>query len=322
MAELLLHSAPSTGLSVSTLISVDPGSARWEFCSLTVLRITAGTTWRGKTGPDEVALVPLSGSATVTSSSQEWSIGGRSNVFEGPTSSIYLPMGCEYEVRSTDTIELAICGARARRSYPPRFIPADEVAVEIRGAGNAARQINHIVKPDFPADRLLVVEVITPSGNWSSYPPHKHDVNRMPAEADLEEIYYYRIDPPEGFALQRLYTEDGRIDEAWTIRDGDLLLVPEGYHAFAVAHDRFRHLEHHPLESLIERSAVRAAALDAAVACRAVGHDDHRIIRAGVTVDGDAVESGLHRLADTFLQFRQAHRSIGGNEAQHGAHAG
>jgi 5-deoxy-glucuronate isomerase len=236
MTELLLHSAPSTGLSVSTLISVDPGSARWEFCSLTVLRITAGTTWRGKTGPDEVALVPLSGSATVTSSSQEWSIGGRANVFEGPTSSIYLPMGCEYEVRATDTIELAICGARARRSYPPRFIPADEVAVEIRGAGNAARQINHIVKPDFPADRLLVVEVITPSGNWSSYPPHKHDVNRMPAEADLEEIYYYRIDPPEGFALQRLYTEDGRIDEAWTIRDGDLLLVPEGYHAFAVAH--------------------------------------------------------------------------------------
>jgi 5-deoxy-glucuronate isomerase len=236
MTELLLHSAPSTGLSVSTLISVDPGSARWEFCSLTVLRITAGTTWRGKTGPDEVALVPLSGSCTVTSSEQEWNIGGRANVFEGPASSMYLPMNSEYEVRATDTIELAICGARARRSYPPRFIPADEVAVEIRGAGNAARQINHIVKPDFPADRLLVVEVITPSGNWSSYPPHKHDVSRMPAEADLEEIYYYRIDPPEGFALQRLYTEDGRIDEAWTIRDGDLLLVPEGYHAFAVAH--------------------------------------------------------------------------------------
>ena len=180
--------------------------------------------------------MPLSGSCTVRSGEHEWGIGGRENVFAGPTSSVYLPISTEYQVRADDTLELAICGARAQRSYPPRFIPADEVAVEIRGAGNAARQINHIIKPDFPADRLLVVEVITPSGNWSSYPPHKHDVSRMPAEADLEEIYYYRIDPPDGFALQRLYTEDGRIDEAWTIRDGDLLLVPEGYHAFAVAH--------------------------------------------------------------------------------------
>jgi len=236
MTDLLLHTTPPTGLSVSTLIAVDPGSAGWEFCSLTVLRLTPGTSWRGKTGPDEVALVPLSGSCIVRSGEHEWGIGGRENVFAGPTSSVYLPISTEYQVRADDTLELAICGARAQRSYPPRFISADEVAVEIRGAGNAARQINHIIKPDFPADRLLVVEVITPSGNWSSYPPHKHDVSRMPAEADLEEIYYYRIDPPDGFALQRLYTEDGRIDEAWTIRDGDLLLVPEGYHAFAVAH--------------------------------------------------------------------------------------
>jgi len=236
MTELLLHSVPSTGLSVSTLISVDPGSARWEFCSLTVLRIAAGTTWRGKTGPDEVALVPLSGSATVTSSSQEWSIGGRANVFEGPTSSLYLPINCEYEGRATDTIELAICGARARRSYPPRFIPADEVAIEIRGAGNAARQINHIVKPDFSADRLLVVEVITPSGNWSSYPPHKHDVDNPPGEADLDEVYYFRMRDPGGYAFQRLYSADGSRDQTFTVGDGDLLLIHEGYHPFVTAY--------------------------------------------------------------------------------------
>ena len=107
--------------------------------------------------------------------------------------------------------------------------------VEIRGAGNAARQINHIIEPSFEADRLLVVEVFTPSGNWSSYPPHKHDVHNMPREADLEEIYYYRIDPPDGFGLQRLYTADGQTDVAYVIHDGDLLLVPEGYHVFAVA---------------------------------------------------------------------------------------
>jgi 5-deoxy-glucuronate isomerase len=115
------------------------------------------------------------------------------------------------------------------------LIRPEDVAVEIRGAGNACRQINHIVKPDFPAHRLLVVEVFTPSGNWSSYPPHKHDVSNLPAEADLEEIYYYRVEPPDGFGLQRLYTADRAIDEAYVIHDGDLLLVPEGYHAFAIA---------------------------------------------------------------------------------------
>jgi len=116
------------------------------------------------------------------------------------------------------------------------LIQPNDVAVEIRGAGNAARQINHIIKPEFPADKLLVVEVFTPSGNWSSFPPHKHDVSQMPAEADLEEIYYYRIQPHDGFGLQRLYFADGSFDHAWVIKDGDLLLVPEGYHAFAVAH--------------------------------------------------------------------------------------
>ena len=154
MTDLLLHTTPPTGLSVSTLIAVDPGSAGWEFCGLTVLRLTPGTSWRGKTGPDEVALVPLCGSCIVRSGEHEWGIGGRENVFAGPTSSVYLPISTEYQVRADDTLELAICGARAQRSYPPRFISADEVAVEIRGAGNAARQINHIIKPDFPADRL------------------------------------------------------------------------------------------------------------------------------------------------------------------------
>ena len=221
---------------MSTLISVGPEQAGWEFCSLTVIRLTARATWSGATGNDEVALVPLSGSCTVTSDGEEWQIGGRTSVFEGPTSSLYLPIGREYTVEATIELELAICGSRAQTIFPPRMIKAEDVAIEIRGAGNAARQINHIVKPNFPAHRLLVVEVITPSGNWSSFPPHKHDIQQMPAEADLEEIYYYRIDPLDGFALQRLYTGDGRIDEAWTIRDGDLLLVPEGYHAFAVAH--------------------------------------------------------------------------------------
>jgi 5-deoxy-glucuronate isomerase len=131
---------------------------------------------------------------------------------------------------------VAITSSKAKRSFPVQFIAPDDIEVEIRGAGNAARQISHIVKPEFAADNLLVVEVFTPSGNWSSFPPHKHDIEDMPRETILEEIYYYRINKPDGFGLQRLYTADGSFDHAWVIKDGDLLLVTEGYHAFAVAH--------------------------------------------------------------------------------------
>jgi 5-deoxy-glucuronate isomerase len=188
MIDLLLHTTTPSAQDVSTLVTVGPEEAQWDYCSLTVLRMKPGATWQGSTSRDEIALVPLSGNCTVTSGDQSWSIGGRASLFDGPTSSLYLPINTEYTVTAEGTVELAICGARAEKSFPPRFISADEVLIEIRGAGNAARQINHIIKPDFAADRLLVVEVYTPSGNWSSFPPHKHDVSRMPAEADLEEI--------------------------------------------------------------------------------------------------------------------------------------
>ena len=112
----------------------------------------------------------------------------------------------------------------------------DEVRVEIRGGGNATRQIHHMLTPEFPAHRLLVVEVFTPAGNWSSYPPHKHDVHNPPGEVDLEEIYYYRLDRPEGYAIQKVYTADRRIDETLSVRDGELVLIPEGYHPVVAAH--------------------------------------------------------------------------------------
>ena len=107
------------------------------------------------------------------------------------------------------------------------------MTVEIRGGKNVTRQIYHVVRPDFPAHRLLIVEVYTPSGNWSSYPPHKHDRANPPHEVKLEEIYYYRMSHPDGFAIQRLYTNDGRIDETLTVRDNDLVLIREGYHPVA-----------------------------------------------------------------------------------------
>ena len=111
-----------------------------------------------------------------------------------------------------------------------------DVEIEIRGGGNATRQINHIVKPDFPADRILIVEVYTPSGNWSSYPPHKHDIHNPPAEVDLDEIYFYKFSSPEGFAIQRAYGRHGGRDETLTVRDNEAVLIPDGYHPVVAAH--------------------------------------------------------------------------------------
>ncbi len=233
-ASLLLKSNDLYGAS-GTLIEVDVERAGWEFTGLTVIRLASGEAWTHASGPNEVALVPLGGVCSVAAHGQIWTIGGRESPFTGQPWALYLPRESEFEVIAETPLELAVTSARAERDFPPKLVTPDDVAIEIRGAGNAARQINHIMAPSFPADRLLVVEVFTPSGNWSSYPPHKHDVHNMPREADLEEIYYYRIGPPEGFGLQRLHTADGAIDAAYVIHDGDLLLVPEGYHTFAVA---------------------------------------------------------------------------------------
>jgi 5-deoxy-glucuronate isomerase len=233
-AEDLLLRSDRLDTGSGDLIVVTPESAAWEYTGLHVRAMRARDRWTGATGADEVALVPLGGRCRVSSGDHVWEIGERPSVFAGKPWALYLPHHVDYEIVALTDVELAVCATRAEESHPPRLIRPDDVEVEIRGAGNAARQINHIVKPDFPAHRLLVVEVFTPSGNWSSYPPHKHDVSNLPLEADLEEIYYYRLAPPDGFALQRLYTADGRIDHAYVIHDGDLLLVPEGYHVFAV----------------------------------------------------------------------------------------
>ncbi|MCC6943807.1 MAG: 5-deoxy-glucuronate isomerase [Thermomicrobiales bacterium] len=231
---LLVHSSGVEGNGIALDISVE--SAGWEYCGLTVWTLEPGGLLDAQTGADEVCIVLLGGDCTVSAGGQEFRLDSRPSIFAGKTSSVYVPIDSSYQVVANDATQVAVCKSRATRSFPVRYIGPEDVPVEIRGAGNAARQINHIIKPDFPADTLLVVEVFTPSGNWSSYPPHKHDVSRMPAEADLEEIYYYRIEPADGFAFQRLYTADGAIDQPYIIRDGDALLMPEGYHAYAVAH--------------------------------------------------------------------------------------
>lgn len=218
------------------VLQVTPESAGWTYVGLTIEQIAPDGVWNFSAEHDEICIVPLRGSAVITSGDDEWTVSRPGTMFDGKPTCLYLPVGSNFKATSKDGAELAVTSSRATKAFPPKLIEPDDIDIEIRGAGNAARQITHIIKPDFPAEKLLVVEVFTPSGNWSSFPPHKHDVSRMPEEAELEEIYYYRIHPDDGFALQRLYFADGSFDHAWTIHDGDLLLVPQGYHAFAVAH--------------------------------------------------------------------------------------
>jgi 5-deoxy-glucuronate isomerase len=185
----------------------------------------------------EAAIVVLGGVVDVRSSAGEWvAIGDRASVFDGLPCALYLPPGTAVKVSSAEGAEFAVGLARSDLSLPPRLIRPEEIDVELRGVGNAGRHIYHVIPPEFPAHRLLVVEVLTPPGHWSSYPPHKHDEDRPPQEVDLEEVYYHRQDPAQGFALQRVYTDDRDLDETLTVIDGDLVLVPRGYHVVAQAY--------------------------------------------------------------------------------------
>jgi 5-deoxy-glucuronate isomerase len=217
------------------LVETTPESAGWEYLSFEVRRLAEGENWSGDTGEQEAALVLLGGRIVAEVNGEKWEMGERSGPFDGLPWSAYLPPRTIYSVRALTDAEFGWALAPAEGRHPARLIPPSEVKVEARGQGNTARTVRHMLPPEFPAERLIVVEVLTPEGHWSSYPPHKHDVENLPQENFLEETYYYRIDPPQGFALQRIYARDGNWDVAVVCEDGDLVLVPEGYHPVAAA---------------------------------------------------------------------------------------
>jgi 5-deoxy-glucuronate isomerase len=213
-------------------ISVDPPRAGWRYLSFRVLTIT-GPIEVGGEGVETAVVLIAGGGARAG----ELVLPGRESVWAGLPSAAYLPPGARATVAPVDqfvTVAVADAPASGRTTAEgPVRIGPEEVAVEVRGAGSATRQINHIITPDFPADRLEVVEVYTPAGNWSSWPPHKHDTDDMPKEAVLEEIYHYRFRRPEAWGTQRLYRRDGSRDVSWAVRDGEVVIVTDGYHPFA-----------------------------------------------------------------------------------------
>ncbi len=239
---LVLH--PGNSADPDVIVEVTPALAGWDTIHFQARRLAAGRAWSFQTGGHELALVMLGGVADVVSSRGRWQgVGGRANVFAGLPHALYLPPHTDLTVTAATDCEFAVAWVAADGDYPPRLVTPADVEVEIRGGDHATRQINKMLPPGFPCQRLVVVEVYTPAGNWSSYPPHKHDVHTVDAagnllQADLDETYYYRIDRPEGYALQRIYTDADSplhraglpIDAAVIARNDDVVLIPEGYH--------------------------------------------------------------------------------------------
>jgi 5-deoxy-glucuronate isomerase len=202
----------------------------WEWMGMTVRRLLPGESWVVSWPEEESAYVILSGVCAADWGVGTQSIGRRSNVFNGLPYALYVSPGQEVGFHAETTTEIAVCHVPSHACADSRLITPDDVAVSLRGGGNASRQIVNIMPPAFPADRLMVVEVYTPGGNWSSYPPHKHEVHAPPAEVDLDEIYYYRMSRPHAFAFQRLLSSDGSFETVVTARDGDAVLIRDGYH--------------------------------------------------------------------------------------------
>jgi len=204
---------------------------QWEWMSMSARRLNPGEAYSAATNGEEAAFVILGGKCTAKWGAGEQSIGERKNVFDGLPYCLYLPSGNAVTFRAETECEIAECRVPSKARLEPKLITPKDVVSGLRGGGNASRQIVDVIGPAFPADKLLVIEVYTPGGNWSSYPPHKHDVHNPPAEADLDEIYYYRINLPEtGFALQRLYSGDLSHDITIRATDGDVVLVRSGFH--------------------------------------------------------------------------------------------
>ena len=237
MVSPLLAKAKREGREI---VEVTPERAGWSHVGFRALRLADGETETLDTGARELCLVILTGRADVTVGGETFeALGSRASVFD-PVSpaAVYVPAGVRVSVRARGAAEIALCSAPAdQRARERRVIDPLAMRRSVRGKGSNTRYICDILPHDDPtAAHLLVVEVVTPAGHSSSYPPHKHDVEAPPNETQLEETYYHRLNPPQGFAFQRVYTDDRSIDEACAVEDHDVVMVPRGYHPVVAPH--------------------------------------------------------------------------------------
>jgi 5-deoxy-glucuronate isomerase len=240
---------PSTNLQDPDLIlAITPQSAGWDLISFQARRLSMGNRWSFNSGENELAIVILSGAISVNSNRGNWDGIERDNVWTQAATALYLPRGSEFTITAARDSEFAVTWVPTDEDHKPWLIQPQDIPISIRGGDNVSRQINDLLPPGSPVHRLILVEVYTPSGNWSSYPPHKHDVHIEHEdgnliEADLEEVYFYKIDRPEGYAYQHVYTDEHSplqqtgypIDALVIAKNNCAVLIPEGYHPVASA---------------------------------------------------------------------------------------
>lgn len=235
---MTLRVRPHAPTPDGSVLKVTPESAGWSHVGFQVVKLERGQRHAGGATDREACLVLLTGSAAIRAG--DLSIeraGNRQSVFDDiPPAAVYVPAGVDYEVTAETPVELAIGTAPGIGRGEPRLIDPSRMSREVRGQGTNQRFVRNILPETEPAESLLVVEVITPGGHWSSYPPHKHDTATDGEETALEETYYHRLNPPQGFAIQRVYTDDRSIDETIAVEDGDVVMVPRGYHPTGAPH--------------------------------------------------------------------------------------
>jgi 5-deoxy-glucuronate isomerase len=236
---LLVRGSPAPNAD-GRVVDVTAESAGWRHVGFEMFRLRAGQRLERRTVGQEACVVLLAGRCRAQAGGQTWpEVGGRATPFDGPPFSVYVTLGNDYALEAlSDEVELAIGSgpvSSPSQARAPRLISPGEVRVATRGTGNMERTIHDILMEDQPAETLLVTEVLTPGGHWSSYPPHKHDTLDPPRETYLEELYYHRLRRPEGWAIQRVYTRDGTLDATLAVGDGDCVLVPRGYHPVSAA---------------------------------------------------------------------------------------
>ncbi|MBL8521760.1 MAG: 5-deoxy-glucuronate isomerase [Betaproteobacteria bacterium] len=221
-----------------TVIEVTPASAGWQHVGFRVHRLAAGALLAAAADQRETCVVVLAGRAEVVVDGRSLgSVGGRARVFDDAApGAAYVPAGAALRVVADGPAEIALCTAPGRPGRAARLIDESAMSREVRGSGTNTRYVRNILPQTEPADGLLVVEVVTPGGHWSSYPPHKHDTATAGEETALEETYYHRLDPVQGFAFQRVYTDDRSLDQTLCVQDGDVVMVPRGYHPVGAPH--------------------------------------------------------------------------------------
>lgn len=233
--DFLVRPVPLSDGGSGVLLAFTPAQAGWATMGFSVRRLNPGEEWAGSSGETETAIVVLRGRLAVDWGEGERVAGQRESVFGGYPHALYLPRETAFHLRAEGLVEYAEARVQSDRPLRPRLYAPSDLVCEIRGCGNTTRQVVRIVRPEHEADKLMINEVFTPGGNWSSYPPHRHETDNPPFEADLDEIYYFRLDEPDGFALLRVYDSLGHRDATVTVRDGDLALLRDGYHLVGAA---------------------------------------------------------------------------------------